>query len=192
MSGINASFLQHVKTSFGVEPEGASLIVSLYDIKMDDEDEVAFSKIENFVNDVMFYAPNILTARGWKDRNPACVIHVNVTDAWNDAYVKNGTPHTFELAMLFQNLCQEMDATTAASAKVFAADIIKFINGADSYPSFSNSQDSETVIIYDEVNSPKILPKGDVTERRSAIFELIDKVDLEQLVNIVLTFVFPS
>ncbi|KAK7203959.1 Alpha/Beta hydrolase protein [Myxozyma melibiosi] len=191
--GINAAFRAHVLKSFSDAPELASLVLSEYGLAEDIDDATAYGLIEELINDVCFYSINVLFARGYRDPSRVHLIHINVTDKWPGAYVSNGTPHTFDLALLFQNLREKMDDETARISKAFAADILEFVNGGVKYPVFKGpGHGSENSTVYSErgADGSKLVATEVEARRRVKVFDLVEKVEWDALSKCLQSFVF--
>lgn len=163
--------------------ERAKLIIGLYGIDKASADE-AKRKILNFANDVVFFTPVLNYAHCWQ--GDAFIYFFNEPNTWDGPW-KGFATHILDIAYLFQNFNDHLTPAQRNVAIQFATDVITFANGDAPFPPFgfkmtelysrvyggSRPEDSGTVTT---VNGPS--PR---TERRSILFDIVDKVSGDEL-----------
>ncbi|KAI8299183.1 Lipase 1 [Colletotrichum sp. SAR11_59] len=124
--GIGASFQKSIESSFSDHPDKATRLLKAYGISEDTNDEDAFKGVIRFASDIGFQAP----ARSWAASFPGDSYLFELAEAnpWEGPF-KGYATHVLDVALLFQNYREHLDAKQQASAEAFAADIITFAHG---------------------------------------------------------------
>lgn len=163
--------------------ERAKLITKLYGTFKATPEETK-RKILNFANDVVFFRPVLAYAHLWQ--GDAFIYFFNEPNTWEGPWEGFAT-HILDISYLFQNFDDHLTGAQRNVAIQFATDVITFANGNALFPPFgfqmtelysrvyggSRPEDSGTVTT---VNGP-----SSRTERRSILFDIVDKVPGDEL-----------
>ncbi|PYI31977.1 carboxylesterase [Aspergillus indologenus CBS 114.80] len=163
-----------------------------YGITKDLDDEHAFLAILEFLNDVYMFAPSVASAQGWKGR--AFVYYFNEGNPWDGAW-KGRAGHILDLAYLFQNFREFMSPAQQKVGSAIAEDFFKFCHGIQPWPPVvdGNLEGGFTARVYGPSSQEPAAqqvhrPFGGESQRRPTIFDLGDKVSLDDLSRIATMF----
>ncbi|RAK76825.1 putative carboxylesterase [Aspergillus fijiensis CBS 313.89] len=163
-----------------------------YGITQDLDDEDAFLAILEFLNDVWMFAPSLASAKGWKGR--AFVYYFNEGNPWDGAW-KGRAGHILDLAYLFQNFREFMSPAQQKVSSAIAEDFFKFCHGIQPWPPVvgGDLEGGFTARVYGPSSQEPATqqvqrPFGGKSQRRFTIFDLGDKVSLDDLSRIATMF----
>ncbi|KIX96457.1 uncharacterized protein Z520_07723 [Fonsecaea multimorphosa CBS 102226] len=132
-SGIREKFAASVRSSLSATPEIAESLLDAYgfnDSTLDDE--AAFIKFLEFVNDVSFFGATTCFARGWPlstaSEPKIFTFFFNEPNPWPGAYQGRAT-HVLDVVFLFQNHNQNLPPAQRAAAEAFGMDLVRFVAG---------------------------------------------------------------
>ncbi|KAK9461684.1 Alpha/Beta hydrolase protein [Lipomyces oligophaga] len=178
--------------------EICNAILLAYNISSSIDADSAYRNFENLVNDVYFYSPTFLAARSWIINNPeksAYACHFNVKDPWSCAY-KSQTPHTFDLALLFQNFNDDMPVELSTISINICHAFLRFIYNENPWDSpiklVQGCVVNQAVFDEDLATSSRIKLARDLDSagRRKNIWTLIDKIGWTKTFDLVNGFLF--
>ncbi|PYH96620.1 carboxylesterase [Aspergillus ellipticus CBS 707.79] len=151
-------------------------------------DEVAFSAILDYLTDVFALAPVLTYAQGWKGR--AHVYYFNEGNPWDGPF-KGRASHILDLAYLFQNFREFLTPDQEMVGATFAVDFFKFCHGIEPWPAVlgGDIQKGFTARTYGPSSQGSVaglVPQayGGESQRRSTLFDLSDKVSLDELASV--------
>lgn len=160
-----------------------------YGIAENTPDEEGFSRILNFMNDLLFFAPVLSITRGWPGN--AYVYYFNEGNPWEGPW-KGRASHILDLAYLFQNYREFLTPAQQTVGTAFAEDIFKFCHGVAPWPAVAGIPDGFTARTYGPSSQePTGLvgqPYGGESMRRTILFDHADKVTLDELARVLTLF----
>lgn len=152
---IAQKFMDSAKTTLKSQPEVAIQLLSAYNITPDSSDDDTLLSILRFASEVSFYAPARAFAQGWPGHGDSkfFLYHFNEGIPW-DGRFKGEAGHILDVAYLFQNFNEHLDARQRSVALRYAEDFINFVNGEDPWPATKPHRPSAQV--YGPSNEGKI------------------------------------
>lgn len=167
-------------------------ILDKYGISPDLPDEEAFPVILNFINDLVFLAPTLSLAQGW--RGNAYVYYFNEGNPWDGPW-KGRATHILDVAYLYQNFREFLNPAPQDVATGFAEDLFKFCHGVAPWPAIlpGKTDAGFTARTYgpsaqDQIVGQVSEPFGEQGMRRSTLFDYADQVSLDDLVKVFVVF----
>lgn len=183
--GIGKAFSDYLESAVG-SPH-AKEILTAYEISPSTLDDTAVDRVLLLLNDVAFYVPAVLTARGWPDDKPVYVYHFNCLNTWAGAALHGKSNHILDIAYLFGNDGETLDKSERVVAQAFAKSMIIFVNGEEPWSKFEYLK--ESIMVYGKDGA---VVKGKNEEerrgRRKEIWRLVDKVGAGKLHEAVMGF----
>ncbi|TDZ31321.1 Cytochrome P450 monooxygenase patI [Colletotrichum spinosum] len=183
---IAAAFTQSVTSSLKDAPDVAAKLLKAYGI--DDgskSDEEAFVNVLQLASDIGFQAP----ARRFAASFPgdSYLVEFAERNPWDGPFKGFGT-HVLDVAFLFQNYNEHLDAGQRASAELFAADVVDFTYGKVAW---EKHKDGNGPAVYQ--NGTRAYKEGDAgtTQRYRCLMELGEAVGLDALMGVWEEFLFP-
>ncbi|TDZ13650.1 Lipase 5 [Colletotrichum orbiculare MAFF 240422] len=183
---IAAAFTQSVTSTLGDAPDVAAKLLKAYGI--DDgskSDEEAFINVLQLASDIGFQAP----ARRFAASFPgdSYLVEFAERNPWDGPFRGFGT-HVLDVAFLFQNYNEHLDAGQRASAELFAADVVDFTYGKVAW---EKHKDGNGLAVYQ--NGTRAYKEGDAgtTQRYRSLMELGEVVGLDALMGVWEKFLFP-
>ncbi|EXJ69304.1 uncharacterized protein A1O5_07340 [Cladophialophora psammophila CBS 110553] len=190
-SGISEKFPASVRSSLSATLDLAEHLLDSYgfnDSTMDDD--TAFVKFLELVNDISFFGATTSFARGWPLSLGAqpkfFTFFFNEPNPWPGAYQGRAT-HVLDVVFLFQNHNQNLPLAQRAAAEAFGLDLVKFVAGQKPWPGytpekraakiFGPSQGDEGKANARVIDDAESLETG----RGKAILEIGDKVGFDKL-----------
>ena len=183
-------FTDTVHSVLSSKPAVAQQILDKYGITPDLPDEEAFPAVLDFINDIVFFAPTLTLAEGW--RGNAYVYYFNEGNPWDGPW-KGRATHILDVAYLFQNFREFLTPAQQDVAAGFAEDLFKFCHGIAPWPSIlpgkGKMNTGFTARTYGPSTQDQII--GEVTQpfserslRRSTLFDCAEQVSLDDLAMI--------
>jgi hypothetical protein len=176
------NFIASITKHLAPYPGVADAIFASYGISPLMAHDDALQVILNFITDIGFLAPTLTYAVGWPGK--AYVYCFNEPNPWEGRF--NGhASHILDVAFLFQNFNDALSTAQALSARNFAVDVCKFVNGVEPWDAFQpkhavrvygpSNQGSEAVLL-------QVHGKTDQrTGRRSDIFQFVKEPGLDAI-----------
>lgn len=151
-----------------------------YDITPSVSDDEALENILTYITDVHFYAPLIELAKSWP--RSSFVYHFNERNPW-DGPNKGKASHILDVAFLFQNFNDYLSAEQQKTARIFAKDIITFVNMQDPYPVYNQNAGGAEVYGPPAEAGVKFVQSKDTSDygRRGLVWDLAVLVGLDRL-----------
>ncbi|KAH7161038.1 hypothetical protein EDB81DRAFT_643232, partial [Dactylonectria macrodidyma] len=106
-------------------------LLEAYNITTETPDDEALTNILQVLNDALFYTPVFTIAQSFPRRS--FVYLFNEPNPW-DGPSRGEAVHILDVAFLFQNFNEHLDAKQAESAREFGRDLIAFVNGQEPFP----------------------------------------------------------
>jgi carboxylesterase type B len=193
-SGIREKFPSSIKSSLASDPALAEQILEAYgftDSSLDEE--AAFVKFLEFVNDVSFFGATLTYARGWpasaSGESKIYPFFFNEPNPWPGAY-QGRTTHVLDVVLLFQNHNHNLSAAQRAGAEQFGVDLMKFVAGKKPWEGYTPEQRSAKVFGPSTGESAKAASKvvdaeSLETGRGKLILEIGEKVGYDKLNEVI-------
>lgn len=108
-------------------------LLEAYNITTQRSDDEALTNILQVLNDALFYTPLFTIAQAFPWRS--FVYYFNEPNPW-DGPSRGEAVHILDVAFLFQNFNEHLDAKQAESARAFGRDLIAFVNGQEPFPAY--------------------------------------------------------
>jgi carboxylesterase type B len=135
--GVARTFCSEIGQALG---EHAETIFSGYGISPELDDDTAFVKILETLNDVGFYAPTLAYAKRLSGQGMKTYIYrFNEPNPWDGPY-KGRANHILDISFLFQNFNEFLDDSQKRTADMFAEDVIKFVSGQEPWQEWREGQ----------------------------------------------------
>ncbi|KAJ5982992.1 hypothetical protein N7481_005091 [Penicillium waksmanii] len=173
-------------------PDEARRILDEYYITEETPDDEAIYSVLNFITDIIFHAPALTFALGWKGN--AYVYHFNEGNPWDGPW-KNRANHILDVAYLFQNFREYLSPEQTRVCTSFAEDFFKFCHGVPAWPAITPGDLSVgfSARVYGPSHQGEITRVtskafGEESRRRSVLFDCASKVSLDRLANVVAVF----
>jgi hypothetical protein len=167
----------------------AQQLLEEYGVVEDMPDDEGFSRILNFINDVLFFAPVLSFAQGWAGN--AYVYYFNEENPWDGPW-RGRASHILDLAYLFQNYREFLTPAQQSVGTAFAEDIFKFCHGVAPWPAVAGIPDGFVARTYGPSRGQAVgqveQPYGGGSLRRPIPFDYADKVSLDELARVVDVF----
>ncbi|KAK5088282.1 hypothetical protein LTR05_002499 [Lithohypha guttulata] len=109
-------------------------LVGAYGISAADNDEIAYLRVLEFINDVLFYVPTVTVSNVWP--GTVYVYHLNEPNPWEGPF-KGQATHILDVALLFKNFDHTLDEGTRAVGEAFGDATICFINATSPWKASS-------------------------------------------------------
>lgn len=174
-----------LRTALASHPAEADRLLAAYGIKEDTSDDDALPLVLNYINDIIFLAPVLTLARGW--RGNAHVYYFNEGNPW-DGQWKGQANHILDLAYLFQNFREFMTPAQQAVGVSFAEDFFNFCHGIAPWPAATAADIGKgfSARVYgpsDRGIAAGVVhePYGGESGRRDVLFNLAPGVSLDDL-----------
>lgn len=150
-------------------------LLSYYGISTAKDDETAYLKVLEFATDIIYAIPNDLFAEAWPGSR--YVYHFNEPNPWEGPFQGHAT-HILDVAFLFKNFDEKLNAHARGVAGAFSDNMIKFINGEA--PWKASTTDSPAAFIYQQgVNGVRDTSKS--LGRKNILYGLRDSFGLDSL-----------
>lgn len=133
--GIAKKFIDSVNKTLSSKPEVAKELLISYNIGPDTSDNAAMLSILRFASESSFYAPARAFAQGWPGK--FFLYHFNEGIPWEGRF-QGEAGHILDVAYLFQNYNEHLNAEQKKVARTYAEDFIKFVNGEDPWTPAKN------------------------------------------------------
>lgn len=163
-------------------------ILENYKISQDTPDEEAILSITDFMSDIIFHAPVLAFASGW--RGNAYVYHFNEGNPW-DGQWKDRANHILDVAYLFQNFREYLGPEENGVSVAFAEDLFKFCHGVVEWPAVTSGEISAgfSARVYGPSHQGAIagitnVPFGQESRRRGILFDPTLNISLDQVANV--------
>lgn len=132
---IAASFIKSMNSSLSDHTDAVAHLLQTYDISEHTDDDEAFINILRFASDIGFRA----TAESFAESFPGDSFLLEFAEAnpWEGPF-KGHSTHVLDVAFLFQNYTEHLNEQQQASAKIFAADVIDFVQGQAPWKRFQD------------------------------------------------------
>ncbi|OAP54791.1 esterase/lipase [Fonsecaea erecta] len=191
-SGIREKFPASLRSSLSATPEIAESLLAAYgfnDSTLDD-DEAAFVKFLELVNDISFFGATTSFARGWP-LSPAAEPKIfpfffNEPNPWPGAYPGRAT-HVLDVVFLFQNHNQNLPPAQRAAAEAFGLDVVRFVAGQAPWAGYTPEKRAAKVFGPSTGNearaTARVIEDAEAPEtgRGKAILDIGDKVGFDKL-----------
>lgn len=129
--GSAKAFTSAIKSTLSASPSEAETILQAYHINETASDDEAFAAVLNFANDLQFYAPVWTFVEGWPTTGH--VYHFNEPNPWPGPF-QGQASHVLDVAYLFQNYTEHLNAAQRTVGLAFAKDVIKYVNNLAPWP----------------------------------------------------------
>jgi carboxylesterase type B len=133
--GIAQKFIDSAKATLSSHPDAATELLRAYDISTSTSDDTALLSILRFASEISFYAPARAFAQGWPQK--FFLYHFNEGIPWEGRF-QGEAGHILDVAYLFQNYNEHLNADQKKVARAYAEDFIKFVNGEDPWTPVKN------------------------------------------------------
>lgn len=180
---VKEDFIASIINSLKQYPGVAEKLLKAYNITSSTPKDAAVKAILNFFTDIGFAAPTHTFAKGWP--GTAYVYYFNEKNPWDGPF-KGKASHILDVAFIFQNYSEHLSGAQAESAKTFAADVIKFVNGRAPWAKYDEASPvarvygpSESAISVSNVS----VKDTSVTQRRGNIFQFEAEPGLDVICN---------
>ena len=160
--------------------EDVKALLEGYHITTDIPDEEAMHNILKVITDVSFYAPTLTIAHAWP--KSTFVYHFNEKNPWDGPF-KGEASHVLDIAFLFQNYNEKLDAAQASSGMQFAVDFVSFVNGEDPYPLHDLQHGGAQVYGIPSPGNVNFVKSTDAKDygRRNLVWQLESQIGLDRL-----------
>ena len=165
-----------MKTS-SLNPGQAEKLLNGYNITSDLEDDTAFERVLQTLNDIGFYAPTLAFAEGLSSRMKTYVYRFNEPNPWAGPW-QGRTNHILDTAFLFQNFNEFLDDAQQSTAEAFAVSVFKFVTGEAPWKASRNEGHGKVAMVMGPHG------KGEVVEdvpgetgRRAILLDLAEEVE---------------
>lgn len=187
-NGIGAAFATYVRTQLARYSAEAERLLRAYGIGIDDgqDDTESLIRILTFASDIGYRAPAYALARSFPGE--AFLLEFSEPNPWGGAF-KGHTTHVLDVAFLFQNYNDRLDAQQAATAVQLASDVIRFVHGIAPWTQFSASGPGAVAVIKNGNRVCKDI-QNVTTDKYGALEEIGVIVGYDCLADIVVSFVF--
>ncbi|KAL4920056.1 Alpha/Beta hydrolase protein [Aspergillus aurantiobrunneus] len=193
-NGCAKKFIQAMNTALPSQPAVAEQVLKSYGITDENiDDEAGFPGILNFIDDVLFLTPALTFAQGWKGN--AYVYYFNEGNPWEGQW-KGRSNHILDLAYLFQNFREYLSPDQQAVGTAFAEDFFRFCHGQAPWPAITKGTVANGFVARRYGPTSEDTPAGTLTQayggqsqRRSNLYDLADKVSLDELAKVFNIFV---
>ncbi|PKS09624.1 hypothetical protein jhhlp_004243 [Lomentospora prolificans] len=147
-----------------------------YGISTAPDDERAYLKVLEFATDIVFTVPNDLFAEAWPKSK--YVYHIDEPNPWEGPFLGHAT-HILDVALLFKNFDEKLDAPARSVGGAFSDNMIKFVNGEA--PWKANTTDDPVAFIYRQgVNEVREDTSRSVG-RKQILYRLQDSIGLDSI-----------
>ncbi|OCT48318.1 putative carboxylesterase [Cladophialophora carrionii] len=198
-AGIKDKFPASIKASLASDPALADQILESYGFTgsaaadTHDDEEAAFLRFLEFVNDISFFGATTAYARGWPasptGESNIYAFFFNEPNPWPGAYQGRAT-HVLDVVFLFQNHNHNLSPAQRAAAEQLGLDWMKFVAGQKPWEAYTPEKKSAKV--YGPSNgdgaaaTSKVVDADSLeTGRGKAILEIGDKIGFDKLNEIV-------
>lgn len=185
-------FVAAVNKVLGTNSDTTKYILKNYNISEDTPDEEAIFPLIDFMGDIIFHAPVLAFASGW--RGNAYVYHFNEGNPW-DGQWKGRANHILDVAYLFQNFREYLGPEENGTSVAFAEDFFRFCHGVVEWPAVTPGEINAgfSARIYGPSHEGTIagitnVPFGQDSRRRGVLFDAALNVSLDQVADVFLTF----
>ncbi|PNP80131.1 hypothetical protein FNYG_06499 [Fusarium nygamai] len=171
------NFVATVEGFFKDEPRFLEQLFRAYDMRNPNH-ERATAAIMDFMGDLFFFAPSVVTADGFPGKT--YVYRFNVPNPWNGP-CKSTANHTFDAACFLLNYRANLPKEQLGSSVIMATDFINFIRGKEPYPEYTPGKGG--IRVYGppaDIHSFERSLDGDSTGRRIHVLELGQKIGLDR------------
>lgn len=169
-------------------PEKAQRILTSLGVSADTPDEQAIIPILTFFTDLLFHAPALCFARGWKGN--AYIYHFNEGNPWEGPW-KGYANHILDVAYLFQNFREFLGPEQEAVGIALAEDFLRFCHGVAPWPAitpgeistgfsarvYGSSHHGQTTNVVDRAFGPP-------TKRSDMLFDHTNPISLDYLAGV--------
>ncbi|KAK0992733.1 hypothetical protein LTS01_007698 [Friedmanniomyces endolithicus] len=174
--GIGKAFCDAMNSS-SLNPEQAEKLLRGYHITPDLDDDTAFERVLQTLNDIGFYAPTLAFAEGLSSRMKTYVYRFNEPNPWTGPW-QGRTNHILDVAFLFQNFNEFLDDAQRSTAEAFAVSVFKFVTGGVPWEASGNGGGPRVAMVMSTQG------KGEVVEdvpgetgRRAIMLDLAEEVE---------------
>ncbi|KAK0347408.1 hypothetical protein LTR02_002922 [Friedmanniomyces endolithicus] len=174
--GIGKAFCDAVKSS-SLNPEQAETLLKGYDMTPDLDEETAFERVLQTLNDIGFYAPTLAFAEGLRSRMKTYVYRFNEPNPWAGPW-QGRTNHILDIAFFLQNFNEFLDDAQRSTAEAFAVSVFKFVTGEVPWKASRNEGHGKVAMVMGPQG------KGEVVEdvpgetgRRAILLDLAEEVE---------------
>ncbi|CAK7202829.1 hypothetical protein SEUCBS139899_005556 [Sporothrix eucalyptigena] len=184
--GIGAAFSSFVKSVLASHKPEAKKLLQLYGLGEGSsiDDDGALMRVLQFASDIGYCAPAHVLAKTFPGE--AFVLQFSEPNPWDGPF-KGYTTHVLDIAFIFQNYREHLDAEQLATSEKFATDIIHFSNGSAPWDDYHKSG---TVAVYE--NGTRICKEGQavLSKEYQGLVKIGEVVGLDTLASLVVGFVF--
>ncbi|OKL57800.1 hypothetical protein UA08_07259 [Talaromyces atroroseus] len=163
--------------------EVTSNLLASYSLSPTTPDEEAFSRILEFTNDILFYAPVLAYASGWPEDGNVYVYYFNETNPFDGPF-KGQSTHILDVAYFYQNFNDHLTTEQQAVARAFAEDILRFVAGEAPWEPCKDLGDGFRARVFGPSSEKQVkkLVKdiyGGDSQRRGVLPRLLDETDVK-------------
>ncbi|OAL25855.1 hypothetical protein AYO20_10317 [Fonsecaea nubica] len=188
--GIGEKFPASIRSSLATTPDIAETLLEAYgfgDSGLDDE--TAFIKFLEFVNDVSFLGATTSFARGWpasssSSHSKILTFFFNEPNPWAGAYQGRAT-HVLDVVFLFQNHNHNLPPAQRAAAEAFGLDLMRFVAGQQPWPGYTREKRTAKVFgpSKGEKATARVVEDAEALEtgRGKSILQIAEKVGFDRL-----------
>lgn len=185
-------FIAAVNNVLGNNSDTTRHILENYNISQDTPDEEAILSVTDFLSDIVFHAPVLAFASGW--RGNAYVYHFNEGNP-RDGQWKGRANHILDVAYLFQNFREYLGQEENGVSVAFAEDFFKFCLGVVEWPAVTPGEISAgfSARVYGPSHQGIIsgitnVSFGKESRRRGILFDPALNISLDQVAEVVSVF----
>lgn len=144
---LSLKFPVSAKATLNGHPEEAEKLLSLYGFGDAKDDESAFLKLLDFINDVSFTLGTLAFAKGFSARSTTNVFFFNEGNPWPGQFQGRAT-HVLDVVFLFQNYNDKLPPAQKKAAEQLGIDFARFVAGQEPWAKFEDTDGSRHVKVY--------------------------------------------
>ncbi|KAK3072481.1 hypothetical protein LTR53_006733 [Teratosphaeriaceae sp. CCFEE 6253] len=157
-------------------PQHAEKLLEGYGITPDLDDETAYERILETLNDIGFYTPTLAYAKALSGGMKTYMYRSNEPNPWGGPW-KGKANHILDVALLFQNFNEYLDEAQRKSADAFAEGVIRFVSGQAPWEPWTADAKKAMVIGPQGRTEIEQDVPGDGTGRSAVMLELARTVE---------------